>query len=148
MEKTYVFKLVKPWILIVTTFVVLLLLVAVSFPLGKLLSLWTFVIIFSVVFIVLWYYLSHCLLNAEVMVKTDRSGFKIIWLKHFFYQENEDKEYKWDDIKSCKSSSDLTYRFLKLQMKNGEKITMCHSILTLKGDFFDFFVEFPNLLGK
>lgn len=148
MEKTYVFKLVKPWILIVTTFVVILLLVAVAFPLGKLLSLWTFVVLFSVVFIVLWYYLSHCLLNAEVMVKTDCSGFKIIWLKHFFFHENEDKEYKWNDIESCKSYSDLSYRFIKLQMKNGEKITMYHSILTLNDEFHDFSVEFPDLLGK
>ena len=91
MEKTYVFKLVKPWILIVTTFIVLLLLVVVSFTLGKLLSLWTFVIIFSVVFIVLWYYLSHCLLNAEVMVKTDRSGFKIIWQSISFTKKTKTK---------------------------------------------------------
>lgn len=33
-------------------------------------------------------------------------------------------------------------------MKNGEKITMYHSILTLKDEFLDFSVEFPDLLGK
>ena len=139
MEKTYVFKLVKPWIMVVSTFVLILLLIGVSFPFAKLLNQWTFAALFTVFFFSSLAFGFSCLLNAKMMVKTDCTGFKIIWLKHFIIQKSDDKEYKWDDIESCKSVDDLhlhTYHILKLQMKNGEKTTMYHSVLTLKKDDF------------